>query len=125
MVSAFSKRRMEENEAVFREYNETAIKRLQSAKQEEQKADVKKSDELKLHFYCECADENCQERIALKPSDYQIYHRERDQFIIINGHEVEEIEDILAQTEDFTVVRKHNEPPEEPGTLNTTPAQST
>jgi hypothetical protein len=125
MVDAFSKRRMAENEAVFREYNEKATEKLQSARQEEQESEIAKKDEHNLHFYCEFSDEDCHERVALKPSEYNKHHQERDKFVVLPGHEVEEVENVIATYKSYIIVKKHEEPPKKPGTLKLTPFKNT
>ena len=73
MIDAPSARRMAENEVVFRTYNETMQQGLvdlaQVAKEDRQEHLMLEAHE-ELHFYCECSDENCRERIIMPPQTY-------------------------------------------------------
>lgn len=100
---------MAENEVVFRDYNER-VKRgfdaLKDLADETGHQDLVKENDKALYFYCECSDENCRERIKLKPSHYTKIHRQRDQFIVKKGHEVDEIEDVVSDESPYQVVKK-------------------
>ena len=115
MIDAPSARRMAENEVVFRTYNETMQQGLsdlaQVAKEDRQEHLMLEAHE-ELHFYCECSDENCRERIIMPPQTYADFHKKRNHFIVVNGHEVDEIEHIVYSGDDFAVVEKYIQPPE-------------
>lgn len=115
-------RKMAENEVVFRRYNEQVnitLKKLSIlAEEHSQEAYITPNDEP-LHFYCECADENCKARIKLKPSVYEQIHNHRDQFIIVPGHQAVQIERVIKTTKSYSVVRKF-EVPSSATTLNVT-----
>lgn len=115
------------NEAVFRKRNEEIQQRLDElrviAKEDNQEYMVPDSD-IPLHFVCECADENCKERIQLKPSEYNRIHRDRRQFVIVGGHEAPLSEGVVQKKPTYTVVKKYGTPPESPGSLQLTPIKN-
>lgn len=103
-----------ENEVVFRRANE----RVQTGLEHEisvaadEGIDHSDIEGLPIHFYCECSDENCHERIVMTIKEYKAIHRNRKQFVISPGHEVHRIEDKVKEKELFSVVKKHHTPPE-------------
>ena len=123
MVDLFSERRMVENEAVFRRLNEQAnqrIKETQKVAMEEDQASFIPEDGLQLHFYCECADENCTKRIVININEYRKIHNKRDYFIVIPGHEVASIERMTHSEPEYLVVQKLLDPPENATSLHAT-----
>lgn len=118
-----SKQRQIENEAVFRKANEKIHKQLdkltKQAKLEGHNA-LTLAEDLELHFYCECSDENCKARIPLKLSDYRELHKARSRFIVIPNHETTAIEKVVSKNDTYNVVDKFMTPPERPGSLNST-----
>lgn len=123
MVNILSERRMVENEAFFRQANEKIQKRLDklSAAAKSDGLNYKlDNDSLQLHFYCECADENCRKRVVLKVSEYRKIHEKRDQFVLLPGHEVSEIEHTVNTFKNYIVVEKLLNPPEAPAKLHVT-----
>lgn len=119
-----SERRMAENEAVFRQFNEQVqqgVKELRAMAENEGHQSLLANRNTPLHFYCECADEACTERVIMPPATYTAIHKHRRQFITLPGHDVLSIETVVKQTKDYAVVRKHHKPPERPLKLNATP----
>ncbi|MFI5212834.1 MAG: hypothetical protein ACHQTE_02640 [Candidatus Saccharimonadales bacterium] len=123
MTKTSFKQRMIENEAVFRRYNESVQKGLDSlqriAKEDGQERQVVQED-VPLHFYCECSDENCRKRIWLPPSRYNTIHKKRNRFIVLNGHEVTSIERVVEREAVFSIVEKSVQPSESVTTLQHT-----
>jgi hypothetical protein len=128
MIAQLSERRMAENEVVFRKYNERIkkgfdeLKRI--AKEEGQEALVRDED-TPLHFYCECSDENCRQRIILKPSRYNEIHKHRDHFVVTYGHDVQSVERVIDGEADFCVVEKFHTPPKSSAKLHKTDLNNT
>lgn len=123
MVDLLSERRMVENEAFFRQTNEKIQKKLDKLNRmvESDGHDLRfDSEELELHFYCECADENCRERVVLKLDEYKKIHEKRDRFVLIPGHEVTAIESTVDKRQGYIVVEKLLNPPEAPLQLHNT-----
>jgi len=107
-----SERRMAENEVVFRMLNEQVEKDFDKIKKVSEAAGLEgdeypTQDNTPLHFYCECFDENCEDRIIMKPEEYAEIHEERDRFIIIAKHNAEEIETVVRREESYWVVNKN------------------
>ena len=116
-------RHMAENESVFREYNERIQKgfdELAALAKEEGRADLVFTDDTELQFYCECSDENCKQRITLRPSEYAQIHEQRKRFVLVKGHETHEIERIITHTTNYAVVEKTVAVPESVSALHTT-----
>jgi hypothetical protein len=114
---------MAENESVFREYNERIQKgfdELAALAEEEGRADLVFTDDTELQFYCECSDENCQQRISLRPSEYAQIHEQRKRFVLVKGHETREIERVITQTTNYAVVEKTVAVPESVPALHAT-----
>jgi hypothetical protein len=114
---------MAENEVVFRQYNERVRQNfdeiVKEAKQSGQEYLIPE-DDTPLHFYCECSDENCRNRIQMKPSLYNEIHQNRSRFIILNGHETNKIEQIVKKEDGYSVVEKYVKPPETARSLSPT-----
>jgi hypothetical protein len=86
------------NEEVFRDVNDridAGADRLQVA--------------TPLPFHCECSDAACVENISVAPDDYKHVVSERFHFMVIPGHENNEIERVVARRSDFLVVEKVGE----------------
>ncbi len=109
-----SKRQIE-NEVVFRRANERVERGIEHEKAValENGDDISDLDNTPLHFYCECSDENCKERIVMTLGEYKTLHINRKQFIISPGHEVPRIEDTVKEKARYSVVKKHFVPPED------------
>lgn len=123
MNKKFSQRRQIENEVVFRQANERvqqSFDQLQRIADEERDNSIPNPDNLTFDFYCECADENCRERIPLKLNMYNEFHHNRKQFLIKPGHEVMAIEGVVLKEPDYTVVKKFDAPPEKAAKLQVT-----
>lgn len=128
MIEPISIRRMVENEVVFRGYNErvkNGFDELKKIAEEDGQSSFITDEDTPLQFYCECADENCRKRISLSPSRYAEIHKQRDHFVIVPGHEVNEIEHTLRQEADYSIVKKHVKPPEFALGLQTTEVDNT
>jgi hypothetical protein len=120
---AVSDRRMRENQVVFRKANEGVQKKLKNLRKiaDEEKLSLSiKEDELHLQFYCECSDENCRERIGIKGGTYNRIHKKRARFMLLNGHEVLRIEQVVDATPAYCVVEKFITPTENVKDLQTT-----
>ncbi len=123
MIDLLSERRMVENEAFFRQANEKIQKKLdklRAAAKSEGHNFQHYNQDLRLHFYCECADENCRERVVLEIAEYQKIHEKRDRFILLPGHEVAAIERKVDERRGYIIVEKLLNPPETPTKLHAT-----
>lgn len=104
-------RRLIENEVVFRQENE----RVQKYVSDNPDRKYKKN---KLHFLCECANEDCRERIVMSPPTYKKMHENERRFVIKPGHNVASIERIVKNRSDYCVVEKLFQPPKSVSRLN-------
>jgi hypothetical protein len=127
MDDDLSKKRMAENEVVFRKANTLATERLSELKHmahSEGHDSLIGNVNMPLHFYCECSDENCRLRIVMKPSKYKKLHRNKSQFIVRPGHQVPQIERIVEKTSEYFIVEKFITPPDATNTLQPTPVDN-
>jgi hypothetical protein len=119
-----SLRRLTENEAVFRRHNEQVQQGLDELTQVADKRlyqDIfPEVDGLVLQFYCECADENCHQRLSLKLEEYRRIHEDRSRFVVAPGHATMDAERLVERHDDYFVVEKFLDPPEQPTTLHKT-----
>ena len=120
-------RRMADNEVVFRKHNERLMKWAKSynaiAEKEGHHAEVLNKD-TKLEFFCECADENCVERVSESADKYKKIHQAKDTFIIKPGHEVVSIEKVVEQKPDYHIVEKFEVPDNSAEKLANTPVDN-
>lgn len=127
MTEPISNRRLAENEVVFRRMNEQipeSLEALKEAADSEGHGSVVSDIDTPIHFYCECSDENCRQRLVLRPSEYKEFHQNSSQFVIVPGHQVAAIERIIYNDEKIMVVEKFETPPQTATTLNPTSANN-
>lgn len=124
MNMPLSERRQIENEMIFRRANEKVSEELQELKAQLIKDDHPEAavtEDIPIHFLCECSDEDCVERIPIKLSEFQKIHKNRKAFIIKPKHQVEQIEEVISVDELYSVVEKNKSTAEPAGILNDTP----
>jgi len=90
------KRRIGLNEAIFREANERI--------EELNRTFATLTDELVL--VCECGYADCTEKISMSVSEYEELRADSAHFAIVHGHEIPDVEHVVAQREGYDVVRK-------------------
>lgn len=88
--------RIARNEALFREVNER-IEEVNRSLGADGDAD----------FICECGDEECTKPVTLSLAEYEQARRDPTHFIIAPGHQVPEVESMVARTERYTIVAKY------------------
>jgi hypothetical protein len=106
MKEALPERRLAQNEAIYREFNE----RMQES--------INTSDNhatMPMYFFCECSDEKCQKQIKISPREYNKIHKDKSKFTLVCGHEVKKIEDVISENPEYCIVKKHAMPPNPPG----------
>jgi hypothetical protein len=59
-----------------------------------------------LDFACECVDDSCIEKIRLSPQRFLAIESDANRFIVLRGHEIPEVEDIVAERDGFLIVAK-------------------
>ena len=89
-------RRIGLNEAMFREINE----RLEALAE---KTSAQFGD---LDLVCECGHRDCAERITLTIEEYQELRSDPLLFVVLPGHEIPDVEDVIQQTSGWLIVRK-------------------
>jgi hypothetical protein len=94
-VESEAQERLARNEAFFRQVNER-INDVADRFEGEHAHD----------FFCECADPECTERIALTADDYEWVRSKPTRFVLAPGHVAPEIEHIVEREGDHVVVEK-------------------
>ena len=89
--------RLAMNEALFRELNEGVQARAEAL------------DSSLLEAYCECADLECVARITLTAEEYSAVRENGTQFLVRPGHDTSDLEEVIARTDRFEVVRKRGD----------------
>ena len=87
--------RIAKNQVLFREVNERIEEAAQSA-----------AFDGPTIFVCECGDEDCAEPLELSLDEYEDVRARPTCFAVRPGHEMEEIERIIAKGGHFSVVEK-------------------
>ena len=89
-------RRIGENEAIYRAVNEK-IEALN-----ESFGTLAES----MTIVCECGNLSCAEQIELDPGTYERVRADPAQFVIVPGHEIPDVEDVVEQHGTYDVIRK-------------------
>jgi hypothetical protein len=63
-------------------------------------------DEL---YFCECADPECREKIAISRADYEKIRSDSRQFVLATGHEISDVETVVAEGPGWSIVKKEPE----------------
>lgn len=85
-------KRLAANEVFFRELNE--------------KLERQTDDTDTMIVVCECADEDCAQRLELTRPEYEAARSEPVLFVVAHGHVEPEIEEVVSRTERYELVRK-------------------
>jgi hypothetical protein len=88
--------RIGENEVLFREVNEKLRGLNESFSIILERAE----------FVCECADATCTERVSVTLEQYERVRSDPRRFIIRKGHDVPDVETVVAEGDGFDVVEK-------------------
>jgi hypothetical protein len=92
-------RRLGAHEAVFRTVNEE-IESLNRG--------IVQVSDLTMHVVCECGDLSCAQQLVVPVSEYERVRAKSTLFLVHPGHDQGEVEELLAQTEHYAVVRKRD-----------------
>jgi hypothetical protein len=97
--------RLDRNVALFREVN-ARIAELANP-------------ELGDHFQivCECANTGCQVKLTISIEDFKRVRQYDRRFIVVPGHTVPTVEDVVEAAERYEVVAKHDAIPEDIGAV--------
>ena len=85
-------KRMAANEAFFRNLNEVL--------------EARTPDSEYSVVVCECADEDCAQRLTLTHAEYEAVRSDPTQFVVAHGHVAREIELVVAANDRYEVVKK-------------------
>ena len=93
--------RVAQNEASSREMNE--------------KIELAHADSPGDYFriLCECGRSDCERVIAITIPEYEEIRSDAREFAVVGAHVMPDVEDVVRETERFTVVRKHEGTPAE------------
>ena len=92
-------RRLAQNEAIFRSVNERI----------EQAAAPAGDDGHMFEFICECSNANCNMLLPMTIPEYEGIRRMPTLFLVAPGHELPEIETIVARRGPYQIVTKRGE----------------
>jgi hypothetical protein len=90
--------RVAKNESLFREVNEAIERGQWPGEQDSATA-----------FRCECARLDCNGLISLTPREYERIRKDPRHFLVLPGHEVQEVETIVATGDGYVIVEKRDE----------------
>jgi hypothetical protein len=93
-----TQRRVAGNETLFREVNEAIERGQWPGEQDSPRA-----------FRCECARLDCNELVSLTPREYERVRSKPRRFVVLTGHELEEVETIVTTGDGYLVVEKRDE----------------
>ena len=92
--------RIARNEALFRTVNERVRELAASV------AATAASETVP--FVCECGSAGCAATVQLTIGEYEQVRANPAQFVVVPGHQIPEVEDVVEQHERYDVVRKHD-----------------
>lgn len=87
--------RIVRNEILFREVNEQ-VDALHAAI----------SPTGTFPIVCECGSGTCSEAIMIEATDYQAVRAHPERFVVVSGHQIKDVEDVLEEHGTFAVVAK-------------------
>jgi len=85
--------RVGKNEALFREVNERI-------------REITASTDGDAEFLCECGDSTCAQPILISIEEYEAVRAVPTRFLVVPGHEIPDVEDVVEEKERFAVVEK-------------------
>jgi hypothetical protein len=91
--------RLARNETLFRSVNENI----------EKAATSDWPDEHVFEFFCECSNVDCTLLLQMTVSEYERVRADPRQFVVAPGHELPEIENVVARSDSYQVVVKEGE----------------
>ena len=60
-----------------------------------------------LELMCECGTTGCTDRVALTSDEYERLRAEPTRFVLRPGHEEDEVERVVASSDDYVIVENH------------------
>jgi len=80
-------------QAVFREVNERIVR-------------ISPGRSSPIEIVCECLNTRCSESVSLTAEEYEAVRREPGCFVVVAGHDVREVEQVVDAAGRYLVVRK-------------------
>lgn len=96
-------RRVGANEALFRSVNEE-VRALDERFGARTEPNV-------MSIVCECGSADCVDQLELRREEYEAVRAEGAHFAIKPGHEIPDTEEVVAQHDRYSVVKKHEDGP--------------
>jgi hypothetical protein len=93
------KRRVAENEAIFRAVNEQLSGLAASVATQETR-------DNEVEIVCECGAQSCTDRITIPQADYRRTREDSTLFLLRPGHDDPEAETVVARATTYWIVRK-------------------
>jgi hypothetical protein len=93
-----AERRVGRNESLFREANEAIARGLWPGE-----------EDAPVRFRCECAAIDCNDAVELLPEEYRQVRSDPRRFVLVPGHELPEVETVVAREPSYVVVEKRAE----------------
>jgi hypothetical protein len=91
--------RIAENEVRFRDINERLRQGVEA---------LIAADEA-VDFVCECGQAACTLSVPLTTSQYESVRTDARTFVVREGHEIPDVEAVVANLDGYSVVRKHED----------------
>ena len=60
-----------------------------------------------LEVTCECGDRECEQILHVPADVYEQTRADSARFIVVPGHAIPDVEDVIAHTDAYDIVRKH------------------
>ena len=92
--------RLARNESLFRSINEDLERGLHT---------VRLDDRELSGFVCECSRRDCSDLVHIELAQYEEIRSDPRRFLVAPGHELIEVEDVVAGGENFRIVQKHDD----------------
>lgn len=90
--------RIARNEALFRSVNERVRELVASAGGRDR--------DPVASFVCECGRANCTATVQLTVAEYEHVRADPTHFVVVRGHEIPKVEEVVESHERYDVVRK-------------------
>jgi hypothetical protein len=101
-VDAERKDRLARNEVVFREVNE----RIEKLTREGEWLEPPAGEAEWLDVLCECGNADCSKPVRIPLSEYERVRNEPTHFLVVPGHMIPDIEQVVTAGAGYQVVRK-------------------
>jgi hypothetical protein len=92
--------RIGEHELLFRAVNDRIV---------ELDAELGVGDEA-LRFVCECGLLECAEALTLSLPEYTRIRSRPNHYLVVSGHEIPDVEDVVERIDGYAIVRKYVTP---------------